>query len=170
MTRTFSTIRTRIFFFFFVSISVTIFPKNLTIALCTLPFKRYDLCPITDFIGNWVKETQLKVDNNVKNEARPPRRLAYTWRCSKKCERLQPFRNVVLCVCWRSTFHNVISPAEKYHKSLPRGPVCSISMRGSLLFPPTLHAVFAKHSKTRNNESENGSIFGREDMTPNFEM
>ena len=25
-----------------------VFPKNLTIALCTLPFKRYDLCPITD--------------------------------------------------------------------------------------------------------------------------
>ena len=33
-----------------MSISVTVFfQKNLTIALCTLPFKTYDLCPITDF-------------------------------------------------------------------------------------------------------------------------
>ena len=33
-------------------------------------------------------------------------------------------------------------------------------MRGALLFPPTLHAFFAKHSKTRKKKAENGSIFG----------
>ena len=41
----------------------------------------------------------------------------------------------------------------------------------SLLFPPTLQAVFAKHPKTRDDKAENGSIFGREkNKTPNFEM
>ena len=43
--------------------------------------------------------------------------------------------------------------------------------RCSLLFPPTLHADFAKHPKIRNKKAENGSIFGRENnMTPNFEV
>ena len=93
--------------------------------------------------------------NSTKKLERPPRRLAYTWHCSKKCEKLQPFSSVViksaavLCICWRSTVHNAISPAEQNHKCLPRGLVRSISMRGALLFPPTLHAFFAKHSKTR---------------------
>ena len=51
LTRTFSTIRTRFFFFFFSRehLRDCIFPNNPTIALCTLPFKRHDLCPITDF-------------------------------------------------------------------------------------------------------------------------
>ena len=101
---------------------------------------------------------------NMKNEARPHRRLVYTWHCSKKCEKLQPFSSVViksaavLCICWRSTVHNAISPAEQNHKCLPRGLVRSISMRGALLFPPTLHAFFAKHPKTRNNEAGNGCV------------
>ena len=43
--------------------------------------------------------------------------------------------------------------------------------RCSLLFLPTLHAVFAKHLKTRNDKAENGSILVREkNKTPHFEM
>ena len=77
---------------------------------------------------------------NMKNEARPHRRLVYTWHCSKKCEKLQHFSSLccrhedctaVLCICWRSTVHSVISVAQQCHKCLPRGPVRSISMRGA---------------------------------------
>ena len=43
--------------------------------------------------------------------------------------------------------------------------------RCSLLFPPTLHAAFAKHPKRRNTKAENGLIFGREkNKTSDFEM
>ena len=38
----------------------------------------------------------------------------------------------VLCVCWWSTVHSIISLDEKYHKCLPRGPVRSTSVRGAL--------------------------------------
>ena len=39
------------------------------------------------------------------------------------------------------------------------------------MFLPTLHAVFAKHLKTRNDKAENGSILVREkNKTPHFEM
>ena len=58
----------------------------------------------------------------------------------KKCEKSQPCSGVVvmktaaeLCVCWRSTVHSVISPAEKYHNCLPRGPIRSISLRFSVV-------------------------------------
>ena len=68
----------------------------------------------------------------------------------------------------------VISSAEKCHKknaSNPWARSLNIYERCSLLFPPTLHAVFAKHSKIRNHTAENVSNFGREkNKTSNFEM
>ena len=53
---------------------------------------------------------------------------------SMKCGKAQLSSSVVmtagvLCMCWRSTVHSVISPAEKDHNYLPRGPVRSISTR-----------------------------------------
>ena len=62
--------------------------------------------------------------------------MAHTWNCSKKCETLQHFSSVVntavLCTCWRSTVHSVVSPAEKYRNCPPCGPVRSISTRSAL--------------------------------------
>ena len=57
----------------------------------------------------------------------------------------------------------VSSPLLKIsqHKCLHRGPVRSISsMRGAVCsFLATLHAVFAKLPRTRNDQAENGSNF-----------
>ena len=118
--------------------------------------------------------------NNMKNEARPPRRLetpgtvvsnAKRYTCQQRC-RHEDRTVVVLYICWRSIIHSAISPAEKDHKCLPRGPACFKSMRGVLccLRPRHIHAVLVKHTKTRNTSAANGSIFGREKSnTPNVE-
>ena len=90
-----------------------------------------------------------------KNEARPTRRSAYTWHWSMKCKKYPLFSIVVvmniaavLCVCWRSTVHSGLSPAKKYHKQLPVGPFAQYLWE-IFLFPPTLHADFAKHPKNK---------------------
>ena len=95
---------------------------------------------------------------NMRNEAGPPRRLAYTWPCGQKCEKLQPFSSIgvmeaaaVRCTCWRSTVHSAISPAENYHKYLPRGPVSSRSTRGALccFCPSCMRFCEASRNKKR---------------------
>ena len=98
--------------------------------------------------------------------------------CSRKCERLQHFSNVVMktaavpCICWRSTVHIVISPVEKNCKTnaYPVGPVAQYLWEVLSVVSPTLH-VLTKHPKTRNNKAEDGSIFGllAKNTTPKFE-
>ena len=53
----------------------------------------------------------------------------------------------VLFICWRSTVHSVISPAEKYHKTNAYlvGPFVLWEVLS--VVSPTLHAVFTKHPK-----------------------
>ena len=108
---------------------------------------------------------------STKSEARSTRILAYTWDCSGKCGRLQPFssavvmKTAVLWVCWRSTAVHSVIPAEKRHKYPLREPVRSTYY---LLFTRTLHAACTQQKKTRNNMAENGGFYGREtNMKPN---
>lgn len=76
---------------------------------------------------NRALETQLKMGNMNHWD----RRGDWHMPGSKTCERLQPFSSVIsnvavlrVCICWRSTVHRVVSPAEKYHKTdaYPVGP------------------------------------------------
>ena len=64
--------------------------------------------------------TQLKM-GKMKKEARPPRRLAYTWHCTvvrnakshSLSAVLSSWRLLLCCMCWRSTAHTVLSPLLK---------------------------------------------------------
>ena len=116
--------------------------------------------------------SKFSVRNTVQNGQpheklkRPPRRLAYTWHCSKNCKRLQAFSNVVimntacvLSIYGQYTVSSVVFHAETYHKPnpYPLGP-CALYLQNVLsAVSPTLHAVFAKHAKTANDRAENGS-------------
>ena len=76
----------------------------------------------------------------------------------------------MLCICGRSTVHTLL---KNITKQIPTPWTRSLNIYEgcSLLFPPTLHAVFGKHPKSRNHKAENGSIFGREkNKTSTFEM
>ena len=46
--------------------------------------------------------------NDMNNEASPSRRFEYTWHCSKKSERLQPFSSVVVM----NTIEMMTAPAS----------------------------------------------------------
>ena len=77
----------------------------------------------------------------MKNEARPPRRLAYTWHCVVRNAKsynlsalLSSWRLLLYYACADGPQFSVISPAEKCRKCLPRGPARSISKRGALCF------------------------------------
>ena len=49
-------------------------------------------------IGSWVEETQLKMGNNTKNKARPPRTSTCTWHCSTMCQKLNLFSIYILSI------------------------------------------------------------------------
>ena len=58
--------------------------------------------------------------NNMKNEARPPRRLAYTWHCSKTFQQYCRHEECFFCathIYADGPQFSVMSPAEKYHKT-----------------------------------------------------
>lgn len=97
----------------------------------------------------------------------------YTWHCSKKCEKLQPFSRLLSLwtlvyyayICWRSTVHSALFSWKASQMPTLWARLLHICERYSHFYSQTLHAVFAKHKKTWNNDAENGSNVGRENIT-----
>ena len=102
---------------------------------------------------------------NMKNEARPPRRLAYTWNCSKECESY----SLSAVLSWRLLLYYAYADGpqitvsshllKKITNAYPVGPFAQYLREVLSVVSFNGTCGFSKHTKTRNSKAENGSIF-----------